>query len=76
MEPELIGVVKKVRVACKTCHFVRNGVEIHTEPNASKFAGTKGFEVVNHFLNNPKHLMLLDGTTTYAVENSCFVRID
>lgn len=75
MEPELIGVVKRVKVTCKTCHFVRNGVEIHTELNVSKFVGEKGFEVVNHFMNNTKHLMLLEGVT-YAVENNYFVRAD
>ena len=75
MEPEPIGVVKKVRVACKTCHFVRNGVEIHAGRNISKFVGEKGFEVVNHFMNNTKHLMLLEGVI-YAVENNYFVRAD
>ena len=75
MEPKLIGIVRKVKVGCKTCHFELNDVEIHTEINASKFAGNKGVEVVNHFMNNPKHLMLLDGIT-YAVENKHLVRID
>ena len=76
MEPELISVVKKVKVTCKTCHFERNDVEIHIEINkTSKFAGNKGVKVVNHFMNNPKHLMLLEGIT-YAVENKHLVRID
>ena len=75
MELKLIGTVRKVKVVCKTCHFARNDVEIHTEINTSRFAGKKGLEVVNHFVNNPKHLLLFEGIT-YAVEDKLLVRVD